>query len=177
MTTSTVQITGLAELHRVLQELPAKIEFNVLRGAMRAGLSVIAAEAKQSAPVDDGDLKNSIRIRPNRGAKGRGFASMVLVAGGKAAWYAHLVEYGTASYYTGKGKTVGKPYTITPKGSGKNSGLWFGGQVRASVTHPGIKPQPFMRPAFDTQQGQALQAAAEYIRLRLPKEIAKAAKA
>lgn len=33
--------------------------------------------------------------------------------------------------------------------------------------HPGARPKPFMRPAFDTQHRAAIEAAREYIRARL----------
>lgn len=49
-----VQIHGLAELQRTLDQLPAKIEANVLRGALRAGANVIANEARRLVPVANG---------------------------------------------------------------------------------------------------------------------------
>lgn len=167
-------ITGLDELYKQLQNLPTSIEVNVMRGALRAGLNQIKRVAEARVPQDSGALRKSIRIRADRKALKRGVVRLNLVAGNKEAFYAHLVEYGTASFYTGTGKTVGGAYKITPKGEGK--GLAFGGGVVSSVTHPGIKPQPFMRPAVDEAGQSAFEAARAYIAKRLPKEIEKAKK-
>ncbi|MTV59152.1 hypothetical protein GM547_13990, partial [Streptococcus pneumoniae] len=53
---SNVHIKGGAELNKFLQQLPAKIEQSVLRGALRAGANVVMAEAKANVPVDSGQL-------------------------------------------------------------------------------------------------------------------------
>lgn len=167
MATDEVYIGGLAELQKAMQELPAKIEQNMLRGAMRAGGKVIVEEAKTLAPVDDGDLKNSIRIS----TKSRnGIVKAEVKAGDKKAYYAHMIEFGTASYYAGTGRTVGKPYKIVSK---KAKSLLFGGFFVEGVTHPGIRPQPFMRQAFDSSFDRATRAFAAYLENRMPKELAK----
>ena len=56
----------------------------------------------------------------------------------------------------------------------KRAALRIGAKMVDQVTHPGIKPRPFMRAAFDRAQDAALDATVQYIRTRLPKEIAKA---
>jgi HK97 gp10 family phage protein len=107
---------------------------------------------------------------------------MHLTAGDKNAYYAHMVEFGTASFYTGKGKTVGKPYIIKAKDStgtelstgNKRRALKIGATMVNQVTHPGIRPRPFMRPAFDQSKDQALKVMADYIKTRIPKELKKA---
>lgn len=173
MATET-RIEGMAELHKLLQGLPAKVEGNVMRGALRAGQKVFMEAAKAAVPVDKGALRDSIKISFRARSQKHGVVRMHLQAGGKTAWYAHIIEYGTASYYTGKGRTVGKPYTIKPKEGSKVGALFFGGVMREAVQHPGIKPRPFMRPAVDGYSQQAIDATANYIRTRLPKELKKA---
>lgn len=170
-TTSETRVDGLAELHKLLLSLPATVEGAVMRGALRAGQKVFMDAAKAAVPVDDGALRDSIKINFRRRSQKFGVVRMHLTAGGKTAWYAHFVEYGTASFYTGTGRSKRKPYKIKPK---KKGALLFGGKVRETVTHPGIKPQPFMRPAFDAHNLQAIAATAAYIRKRLPKELKKA---
>lgn len=170
----TTHIAGLADLHKMLQQLPGKVEGNIMRGALRAGMKEFQAVALRHVPVDDGALRDSIKIKFRSRSQKHGWVRMQLVAGNKAAWYSHLIEYGTASFYTGKGKSNRKPYTIKPKK--REGALFFGGVVRAEVTHPGIRPQPFMRPAADAGQGPALDATVKYIRTRLPKEFKKAGK-
>ena len=172
---STVTVSGLKELDDLLKQLPVKIERNVMGGAMRAGQKVIADAAKsnlrQNGSVDTGELERSVRIRFQRKSEKFGWIRAFVMAGNKQAYYSHMVEFGTASYYSGKGRTVGKPYEITPKVAGS---LFLGGVLRESVTHPGIKPKPFMRPAIDNNSDAAIKAVVEYMQKRIPKEITKA---
>jgi HK97 gp10 family phage protein len=165
-----IQIDGLAELKRQLDQLPAKIEGNVMRGALRAGVNVLKKEAEAHVPVKTGALRKSMRISFARKSQRYGWLRAHLKAGNKEAWYAHLIEYGTASYYSGTGKTVGGPYDIR---ASKGKSLFFAGIFSQVITHPGIRPQPFMRPALDKAAAPALDAVAHYIRNRLPKELAK----
>ena len=118
--TSTVEVTGLKELDALLKTLPARIEGNVMRGGMRASLKVIGDVAKTNlaanGTIKTGNLQKSIRIGFKRKSEtGYGWMRGRLTAGNKDAWYAHFIEFGTASFYTGHGKTVGKPYEIRPK--------------------------------------------------------------
>ena len=176
--TSTVQVTGLKELDALLKTLPAKVEGNVMRGAMRASLKVIGDVAKtnlaSNGTIKTGTLQKSIRVGFKRKSETRyGWMRGMLTAGNEDAWYAHFIEFGTASFYTGKGKSVGKPYEIRPK---NRKSLFFAGLMREVIGHPGIHPQPFMRPAFDQANGKAITTFADYVRARLPKELAKVSK-
>lgn len=164
---SEIQIKGLAELQRALDQLPAKIEANIMRGAVRAGAKVLQQEARQLAPVGppsaenarvyggrEGLLRDSIRISV-RLKRGQVFAR--IVAGGKIksganVYYAHMVEHGTAAHII-----------KAPPGAALN----VRGSLYKSVMHPGARKQPFMRPALDTRAQAAVEAAREYIRARL----------
>jgi len=166
-----IQISGLAELKKAMQELPGKIEGKIAAEAMRAGLKLIGEAAKSYVPVNSGALRDSIKVKIQGKSKKFGWVRMHLTAGDKKAYYAHMVEYGTASYYTGQGETVGQPYTIKAK---KSKGLFFGGINRKQVIHPGIKPQPFMRPAFDQNQQAAIDKMVAHMSKAIPKEFKKA---
>ena len=150
-----LHVSGLSELDKLLKELPAKIEGNIMRGAMRAGAKVFADRAKQMVPVKSGQLRDSIKVS-TRSKRGR--VSATVRAGGKKAFYAHMVEFGTARHF------------IKPR---KRKSLFFAGLAREVVDHPGASPKPFMRPALDGGQVEAVNAAADYIRKRLAKEAAK----
>ncbi len=178
MASTTVQVTGLKELGALLKTLSAKIEGNVMRGAMRSSLKVIGDAAKSNlaanGTIKTGNLQRSIRVGFKRKSESRyGWMRGILTAGSKDAWYAHFIEFGTASFYTGKGKTVGKPYEIRPK---NRKSLFFAGLMREVIVHPGIHPQPFMRTAFDQANRKAITTFADYVRARLPKELSKAGK-
>jgi hypothetical protein len=82
-----------------------------------------------------------------------------------------MVEFGTASFYSGAGKTIGAPYVIAPQ---VKKSLFFGGVAKEAVLHPGIKPKPFMRPAMDEQAENSLKAMIQYMQKRIPKELQKA---
>ncbi len=164
-------VQGLKELHQMLQQLPVRIERNIMRGAIRAGANVYRDAARAAAPVDDGILKRSIKTGSSKVTKGK-----VTVSVGTDLYYARMVEFGTASYYTGNGRSVRKPYKIPKlsKGQKRNKkALKFGNAIVNSVMHPGIKPQPFMRRAFDGASDQAVAKFAEYVAQRLDKEVRK----
>lgn len=152
------EIKGGAELARALQELPVKLEKNVLRGAIRAGAKVFLDEAKLRVPVASGKLRESLRIS-TRLVRGRVLGT-VTAGGGKAnVFYAQFVEHGTA------------PHVIIAGGGTKAGRVLAAGAriLGAKVDHPGAAPKPFMRPAFDTKAQSALDTVAEYIRVRLGK--------
>lgn len=157
-------VKGLAELQKLLDTLPAKLEANVMRGALRAGSKVILDEARRLVPVAlpnqknqlfyggrTGALRDSLRITTK--IKG-GKVTASVKAGGKRkgadVYYAKWVEFGTAAH------------TISSK-----RGMAFGGGVHKSVQHPGAKPHPFLRPALDGRAQEATVAAAEYMKKRL----------
>lgn len=153
MSSGTIVVKGLAELQKALQTLPAKLQANVMRGALRAGAKPLMAEAKQLAPVDQGLLAASLRIHTR-------VKSLVAIgsvkAGGSprnsqhAARHAHLVEYGT------------KPHHIEARPPNKALAIGV-----FSVDHPGARAHPFMRPALDAKGQVALAAMADYMRKRL----------
>jgi HK97 gp10 family phage protein len=153
MTETTIE--GLAELDRMLKELPAKLEGTVVRGGLRAGATVLQKAARELAPVRTGKLRESIKVSTGI-RNGRVYARVR--AGGKDAYYAHMVEFGTAAHVI----------------QGKRGGwLNIGGRWALKVNHPGAMMKPFMRTAVDGFQGDAVDAMAAYLRERTPREIAK----
>lgn len=163
-------IVGGRELDAFLQTLSEKVERNILRSAIRSGASVYAKGVKDRIPVGptsseneqlyggyEGALRDSVRVTGK--AKGGTVSASVKVGGktrrGAQVFYAHMVEFGT------------KPHIIKPA---KKKLLFFGGQSVAEVSHPGMKAQPFMRPAFDGDAAAAIDAVGKQIRKRLTAE-------
>ncbi len=154
-----VKVSGLAGLQALLDALPARIEGNVVRGGLRAAAKVVELEAKRLCPVGKtGGLRDSIRVSL-RSKHGR--ISATVKAGNAEAYYAHMVEFGTARHW------------IKPK---NRKSLFVAGLLREAVDHPGAKKEPFMRPAIDGKAVEAIEAMANYLRDRIPKEIDKAGK-
>lgn len=157
---TTVRISGLDDLARALEELPAKMEANILRGAIRTAAQKIEAAAQAHVPVQSGQLKDSLRVSAGIDRKTGRVTARVRAGGGKTkrskgAFYAHMVEFGTAAHL------------IKPR---KRKSLVVAGLLREVVNHPGAAARPFMRPAMDAAAQPALAAAADYIRARLTKQ-------
>jgi HK97 gp10 family phage protein len=164
---------GLTDLYKKMQELPVAVEKKIMRGAMSASLKVIQKVAQENVPERNGDLKKSIKVSFSRRGLKKGWINAKVTAGDEIAYYAHMIEFGTASFYTGTGKSKRQPYKIAPQVRGS---LKFGNVFAKSVTHHGNKPQPFMRPALDSSTAEALKVLGEYVANRLPKELAKVGK-
>lgn len=145
-------IVGGKELDRILQTLSPKIERNIMRGALRAGAVPLRDDVKRRAPVDSGQLRESVRIT-SRARKGQVSASVKV--GNFVAWYAHLVEFGT------------RPHVIKAKAG---RAMRVVGIVTREVNHPGITGKPFIRPAADATTPEAIREVTKYIRKRLTKE-------
>jgi HK97 gp10 family phage protein len=146
MAEADLYFRGLSDLQAFLDKLPAKIERNVVRGALRAGANVVKPIAQANIHDVSGHLAASLKVTTqSRG--GRVTASVYT-----REFYAHFVEYGTG------------PHRIAAYRAGA---LVINGRLVKSVEHPGARARPFLRPALDTQAGAAVLAAAAYIRSRL----------
>ena len=145
---SEVHVTGLSDLQKLLDTLPAKLEANVMRGALRAGMKVVLPVAARNVHSVSGELAKGLKIGTR--IKGQTVTAS-LTAKGSHGYVAKWVEFGT------------KPHTISAKGGA----LSFGGIFAKSVEHPGATPHPFMRPALDQTASAAVIAVAEYMKNRL----------
>jgi HK97 gp10 family phage protein len=169
---SNQHIKGGRELDQLLQTIPVKLEKNIMRSALGMGARVIMREAKSLAPVGApsntnakkyggyaGALKDSVRVKSGFTKKGEAYASVK--AGGRTkrgadVFYAHIVEFGARSHM------------IKPN---KKKHMEIGGKfVAGEVSHPGIRAQPFMRPAVDAKANDAVRAVENQVRKRIQKE-------
>ena len=147
--TITVDLSGLKELEKALDEVGKAVGEKVLRGALRDAAKPMLEAAKAKAPaaeqaywaekgrrVAPGRLKEAIRIRTkiNRG-KNTAWAFVGTRATGKYkdVYYARFAEFGTKPHYLGKG---------AKRRSGSTRGRM----------HPGARPHPFLRPALDENE-------------------------
>jgi HK97 gp10 family phage protein len=153
MSSSDFEVKGLVELKRALDDLPNKIQNNIMRGAMRAGAKVLAEEAARNIHSVSGTLADSIRVSTRM--KGDTVVGRVVVGdkgkkGRASAFYARFVEFGTAAHVI--------------KARAPNRMLAVG---VAQVQHPGARKKPFLRPALDSKGRDAVEAMREYVRRRL----------
>lgn len=151
-------VKGLAELQKNLLTLAPRMEANVMRAALAAGARIVRDAAKANVPVSEPSRKNeatyggyagALRDSLRYGAKvnlRKGKVIAYVRAGGKArnakadTYYASWVEYGTAAHWNNKAKT------------------WW---------HPGATPRPYLRPALDAEQRNALLVIGNFIKQRL----------
>lgn len=127
----TVTIKGLKSLEAKLKRLPPAAEKRI-KEAMEKGAGEIVAMMKSLAPVDQGDLRDSIgwtwgdkpkysqALAKVKSADGR--LAITIYAGNSKVRYAHLVEFGAAPHIAG--------------------GMFEGAK------HPGAPAQPFFFVSF-----------------------------
>ncbi len=196
----TVKIEGLKQLDAALGELTKATARAVTRRALLKAAEPMVQAAKQFAPVGDvkgaGNLRDSIAasatsvagndayakaLHQGRGQAGAvkakrdalrslkgGALSVIFVGparkkGSRATKIAHLLEFGAAAH------------VIEPKtADGLNRLSFTSGNQRyrpTVVSHPGAKPHPFMRPAFEESKGEVF----NLIKVELTAELARAA--
>jgi len=135
---SELEVKGLADLQRALQDLPVRIERNVMRGAVNAGGQVFRKEARANVPVKSGDLRKSIRVSVRVSTKA-GVIDGTVKAGDRKAFYAHMVEFGT------------QRHIIKARKGGM---LNINGRLVSQVDHPGARQAVH---AAGVRQGRASQ--------------------
>lgn len=96
----SVEILGLRELDRALQELAWPAARRALRKGMRKGANVVRDEARAKAPVDTGNLKRRIRTRERSEEEGNMRYAVEIP---RNAFYGRFIEYGTS-------KMAAKPF-------------------------------------------------------------------
>lgn len=152
---SEVNVKGLRELQAFLDQLPAKLEANIMRGALRAGAKPIRIDAQRNlqsnGSIATGLLAKGIKVTTR---SRKGVVTSTVRTSGKHGYIANWVEYGTAAHW------------IKPK-TGRS--LYFAGLNFGAVLHPGARAKPFMRPAMDNRQQDAVIAVGNYIKARLTK--------
>lgn len=142
-----------------------------VRKGLMAWAALVQERAANKAPVATSQLSNNIVIEgPNTGFLG--FNSMQIKIG-PAIDYGAAQELGSGLYGTGPGAKREK-YPIVPKFKKALSFAWPGGPdphpalqtegphagkyVFGKVMHPGVRPQPYLRPALEEtkQEGRRM---------------------
>jgi HK97 gp10 family phage protein len=124
-------VEGLAKLNARLKAIPKAAKDAAIKVGVQSG-NELAAMQKRLAPVEEGDLRDSIAVTPPGGTTppysqpggSRTARPMetIVTAGNNKVRTAHLVEFGTAPHINGG---------------------WAAG-----TQHPGTAPQPFFWPAY-----------------------------
>jgi hypothetical protein len=153
---------------------------------VRAGIKVLIAPAKAGAPRRSGALKAAQGYKAAKGRKGKTIAYAVQGARVaaqrtyrgktvKPGKYDHLVQGGTRPHRTGKGEklareAIRKFATVFKPGTSQTTG----------GMHPGAKPNPYRKRAFQTVKAvmtaAVSKAMGDELRRVLAREAAKARK-
>lgn len=192
----TFKLAGTADLEKALLEVAKQsTRTAIARRALTKAAAPMLEKAKRYAPIDQGDLEASIRIGTQvvgeagraayaasmkqsatsakalgvnfdrEAAKGQAVTAMrnarreakavnpainLYLGPTTDAWYAHLVEFGTGPH--------------------PNAGQFAG------TEHPGTAPDPFMRPAFDSEAQGTIDRLKPLLWDEIQKSAARAAK-
>lgn len=168
-------LKGRAAEQRRRDEVPDKIK-RILRGAARAGATVIADEAKERVPSDA--VREGVVVGRTKEQDGQIKVRITV----KEGWPRSLgtwLEYGTASHFISVdpalsgGRTAQRINKLDADAAkngeaGPGATLVINGKpVGKTVLHPGARAQPWLRPARDVKARDAVSAAQEYINARV----------
>jgi HK97 gp10 family phage protein len=160
----TFDITNLSDILKKLDTLENKIEQNV-KDELNASALNIQTGAKRLAPVNFGQLRNSIYLKEQNVENG------IIYTIGSNASYAPYVEFGTggkvsipagfeelASGFKGKKagtfKDMVEALTLWVKrkgiAGGKDKSIAYA--IAISILKKGMRPQPFLIPAYEAEK-------------------------
>lgn len=144
------KLVGFEDLKRRLALLPLRVGRNVLRGAVNAGTTVVRKEAQQ------------LEMRSNKTGTLQ-----------RAIYQKQIPERSSATqqiFYIGWRK--GKKYQAVVRGKKTvNLDAFYGMFLEFGTSK--MAKRPFMRPAFETQKDNCIEAMRVYLEKRIPDEIAK----
>ena len=89
----SVEVTGIADVVSILSELTPREAKNLMRATTADIAKTLAADARDAAPSDEGDLKGGIRHKRARGTRDRVEAEVVANTNG-TSFYWRFREYG-----------------------------------------------------------------------------------
>ena len=141
---STVQVKGLSELLKNMEQLPRELvskRGGLVRSALFKAAKTVRDEAKQRAPRDTGALQANVVTVRDKDPQATGASERYVVTVKKKRW-------------TGKAKTKAKK-TAGGKIDYRKSGDAFYWRFVEFGTSK-MRAQPFLRPAFESQKDVAL---------------------
>lgn len=105
-----IQLLGDKRLQRQLNSLDRKVQRKVVRRALREGAKIVAEAAKENAPVDEGTMRDSIKVRAHK-ARRRGEFGVSVRTGTREelgipqdamGYYPFSIEHGYINALTGQ---------------------------------------------------------------------------
>lgn len=158
-----IEAIGTRKLMRKLDKLPAKIRTKIIGSVISKATTVMKREVVKRSPVgvdsrphdsngnDRKRLKKSI-LKFRRTAKGKTGIHGIVGIPGSYDRFPYMLHHGIPAH------------TIAAKGGGR---LGFANQFYASVSHPGVRPMPFMTEALTASIPKARAIMASQLRSKL----------
>jgi HK97 gp10 family phage protein len=203
---TSVKVEGLRDLDQSLRKLAEDVSRGAAKAAMRRGViragQLVVDAARAKVPVMSGKLRDSISVstRVDNKAGKSAFAAVMKAGGSKEEAVSALrsalredkgskstveVYIGPSDRGTGKQLPYGqlvefgsRPHVIRPKAAGKSMLFPVDGEFVGAreVSHPGVPPRPYMRPAWDQTQASVLVSIRECVADEVAKAVARAAR-
>jgi HK97 gp10 family phage protein len=142
--TSTVQVKGLSELLRNMEQLPRELVSNrggLVRSALFRAAKTVRDEAKQRAPRDTGALQASVIATRDKNPQAAGANERYLITVKKKRW-------------TPKAKAKAQRKASGKIDYRKSGDAFYWRFVEFGTSK--MRAQPFLRPAFESQKDVAL---------------------
>ena len=158
-----IEAIGTRKLMRKLDKLPAKIRTKIIGSVISKATTVMKREVVKRSPVgvdsrphdsngnDRQRLKKSI-LKFRRTAKGKTGIHGIVGIPGSYDRFPYMLHHGIPAH------------TIKAKGGGR---LGFANQFYTSVSHPGVRPMPFMTEALTASIPKARAIMASQLRTKL----------
>jgi len=142
----TAKVQGSETLLKELAALGGNVK-STARSAMRAGAKIIQVQAESNAASLGQRAGKHTRIQATQ--RVRGVITMA-VAPSKKKWWFRYFETGTTRH-----EITGAPLVFEG-----DAGL----VIIGGVNHPGMAAKPWLRPAFDEKQNEAVAKVGDYLR-------------
>ncbi len=158
-------VKGKAGVKSFFAAAPQALETKILRGAARLGGRMIAESARDRVTSDL--VRDAIVVRV-KATDGR-IVVKISVKFGWALTVGTWLEYGTDAHFISVDDSQRQGMSVRRVNEQQRAGsLAIGGEfVGKTVWHPGARPHPFLRPALDDNEREAVAAMQGYITTRL----------
>jgi len=159
---SELNINRGDELSGLFKRLDAKTVQNMQVGGLRKGAQLLRKEMRRTAPKSRTGLLHKNLVYTVKKEKG-GVGAIAYIGPTYKAYYAAFLEMGTRSGYS----------LVKGSRKGREKRLKINGAVVDNAIHPGIKPKPFIRPAFDNKVEETATAIIDGVWSQIAKEFNK----
>lgn len=153
-----IDSSSLKGLLTLMEHIDTKVKREGLKNALKAAGKIVVAAAIRRVSMKHRVLQNALDIREKVVLKSAAQYSYAVIGPRRRAGvkigklehiptkYAHFVEYGTAAHPIGEGDVTNEVLLTRKDKSYKATGKM----------HPGGRPKPYLRPAWDETKDQAL---------------------